>query len=83
MLKKVFQSNSAKCLFIDQIAQNKSAMAKTVQIGSIFSQNFRLFGRKIFVKGIPADWDNEKVISRFNCIGDVEEVELFKNQTGE
>lgn len=43
----------------------------------------RNFAKKLFVVGLPADWDQNEISSRFSLTGTLESVHLVKNAMGQ
>lgn len=42
----------------------------------------RMFSSKIFVQGLPVDWDENDINARFSLAGKLETVHFVKNSTG-
>lgn len=42
----------------------------------------RMFSSKIFVQGLPIDWDENEINARFSLAGKLEAVKFVKNSTG-
>ena len=51
-------------------------MAMQLQSGS------RLFNSKVFVQGIPVDWDENEINARFSLVGKLDNVHFVKSSTG-
>ena len=41
------------------------------------------FHSKVFIRGIPTDWDHAEMISRFGTIGPISQVYFVRNQQGQ
>ena len=63
---------------------HKSAATMTMKpLASCFTPTqFRLFTSRIFVQGIPVEWDENEINARFSLVGPLSNVHFVKNSTG-
>ena len=45
--------------------------------------SFRTFSSKVFVSGIPTDWDENEINARFSLVGPLQNVQFVRNSLGE
>ena len=46
---------------------------------TLMQQRFLMFSSRVFVQGIPADWDQNEINARFSLVGRLSAVHLVKN----
>lgn len=48
----------------------------------MFSAIHRQFSAKVFVRGIPTNWDKNEMLLRFGTVGKLQEIYFVKNSIG-
>lgn len=56
---------------------------KTFRPSMMAYMQHRSFAKKLFVQGLPTDWDQNDIASRFSLTGTLESVNLVKNSMGQ
>ena len=57
--------------------------AKQVQHSPLTYMQLRAFTARVFVEGLPADWTHHEIAQRFSIAGQVQKVNLVKNNLGQ
>ena len=52
-------------------------------LSSFIAQTRRRFASKVFVNGLPAEWNHTEIRARFSSVGPITYVHLIKNSLGQ
>ena len=50
---------------------------------TVTQQRVMMFSNRVFVQGIPSDWDKDEINSRFSLAGKLSAIHMVKNQSGQ